>query len=61
RNLEEKLPQKHQHAAHTAMTQIMHAEAEAEARRKLESLTKSYERSYPGSGREDLTASVLLR
>ena len=47
RNVEEKLPQKHQRAAHAAMTQVMHAETEAEARRKLESLTKSYERSYP--------------
>ena len=47
RNVEEKLPKKHQGAAHAALAQIMHAETEAEARRKLESLTKSYERSYP--------------
>ncbi len=47
RNLEEKLPKKHQRAAHAAMTEIMHAETEAEGRRKLESLAKSYERTYP--------------
>lgn len=47
RNVQEKLPKKHQRSAHTALAQIMHAETEAEARRKLESLRKSYERSYP--------------
>ncbi len=47
RNVEEKLPKKRQRDAHAAMAAIMHAETEAEARRKLESLAKSYERSYP--------------
>jgi putative transposase len=47
RNVEEKLPKKRQRDAHVAMAAIMHAETEAEARRKLESLAKSYERSYP--------------
>ncbi len=47
RNVEEKLPTKLQPAAHKALTEIMYAEREPEARRKLEQLAKSYERSYP--------------
>jgi putative transposase len=47
RNVEEKLPKKHQRKAHVAMTAIMYAESEAEGRRKLESLAKSYDRPYP--------------
>ncbi|HET6895179.1 MAG TPA: IS256 family transposase [Candidatus Baltobacteraceae bacterium] len=47
RNVEEKLPTKHQAAARKALSEIMHAEREPEARRKLEQLAKSYERSYP--------------
>ena len=46
RNVEEKLPTKLQPAAHKALTEIMYAEREPEARRKLEQLAKSYERSY---------------
>ena len=47
RNVEEKLPTKLQPEAHKALTQIMYAEREPEARRKLDLLAKSYERSYP--------------
>ena len=47
RNVEEKLPTKLQPAAHKALTEIMYAEREPEARRKLEQLAKSYERGYP--------------
>jgi transposase-like protein len=47
RNVEEKLPTKLQPAAHKALTDIMYAEREPEARRKLEQLAKSYERGYP--------------
>ena len=47
RNVEEKLPEKHRPSAHAAMSAIMHAELESEARRKLEALAKSYDRRYP--------------
>jgi len=47
RNVEEKLPEKQRSSAHAAMAEIMHAEHEPEARRKLEALAKSYERKYP--------------
>lgn len=47
RNVEEKLPEKHRPSAHAAMSEIMHAELESEARRKLEALAKSYDRRYP--------------
>ena len=47
RNVEEKLPKKHQPAAHAALSAIMYAETEPEARRKLEQLAKSYDRPYP--------------
>ena len=47
RNVEEKLPKKLQAAARKALGEIMHAEREPEARRKLEALAKSYERTYP--------------
>jgi putative transposase len=47
RNVEEKLPEKHRPNAHAAMSAIMHAELESEARRKLEALAKSYDRRYP--------------
>lgn len=47
RNVEEKLPAKLQPAAHKALTEIMYAEREPEARRKLEHLAKSCERAYP--------------
>jgi putative transposase len=47
RNVEEKLPEKQRPSAHAAMAEIMHAELEPEARRKLEVLAKSYERKYP--------------
>lgn len=47
RNVEEKLPEKQRPSAHAAMTAIMHAELEPEARRKLETLAKSYEHKYP--------------
>lgn len=47
RNVEEKLPDKQRSSAHAAMAEIMHAELEQEARRKLETLAKSYERKYP--------------
>jgi len=47
RNVEEKLPEKQRTSAHKAMSEIMHAELESEARRKLEALAKSYDRKYP--------------
>lgn len=47
RNVEEKLPKKHQPAARKSLGEIMHAETESLARRKLESLAKSYDKSYP--------------
>jgi transposase-like protein len=47
RNVEEKLPEKHRPSVHAAMSEIMHAELESEARRKLEALAKSYDRRYP--------------
>jgi len=47
RNVEEKLPEKLRAGAHKAMSDIMHAEHEPEARRKLEALAKSYSAKYP--------------
>ena len=47
RNVEEKLPEKQRASVHNAMSEIMHAELESEARRKLETLAKSYDRKYP--------------
>jgi len=47
RNAEEKLPTKLQPAIRKALTEIMYAEREPEARRKLELLAKSHERTYP--------------
>lgn len=47
RNVEEKVPKKLQPEVHKALTEIMYAEREPEARRKLEQLAKSYERTYP--------------
>lgn len=47
RNVEDKLPEKQRAAAHKAMSEIMYAESEPEARHKLDRLAKSYERNYP--------------
>ena len=47
RNVEEKLPKKHQAAARKSLRDIMHAETESLARRKLETLATSYDKSYP--------------
>jgi transposase-like protein len=47
RNVEEKLPENQRSSAHAAMSEIMHADLEPQARRKLEALAKSYERKYP--------------
>jgi len=46
-NALDKLPKKHHQDALTALREIMYEEREAVARRKLEALAKSYDRSYP--------------
>ncbi len=51
RNVEEKLPIKLRRDAHQALREIMYAEHESEARRKLQQLAKSYERSYPAAAK----------
>ena len=51
RNVEEKLPVKVRPDAHKALTAIMYAEHEPEARRKLGQLAKSYERAYPDAAK----------
>ena len=47
RNVEEKLPKEHAPAVRSALGEIMYAETEPLARKKLEQLAKSYERRYP--------------
>jgi len=47
RNVEEKLPERLRAGAHKALSEIVHAEHEPEARRKLEVLAKSYSAKYP--------------
>lgn len=51
RNIEEKLPVKARPAVRKVLSEIMHAEHEAEARRKLNQLAKSYERAHPDAAR----------
>ena len=47
RNVEGKLPKAHVPAIHAALGEIMYAETEPLAKKKLEQLAKSYERRYP--------------
>ena len=47
RNVEEKLPKAHVPAIRAALGEIMYAETEPLAKKKLEQLAKSYERRYP--------------
>lgn len=46
-NVLDKLPKKHHADALAALREIMYAEHEPHARRRLEDLAKSYQRSYP--------------
>lgn len=51
RNVEDKLPVKVRPDARKALHEVMYAEHEPEARRKLQQLAKGYERSYPAAAK----------